>query len=102
MSQLPYTPNPKAVSCAEKVGLPSWYIQDPMLPRPQVVVDPEKIRAFNDCMQSSSSNGDSATNETRGNQTNSPTTWTPAKKGIVALLVVGTIYAILKHKKIIK
>lgn len=38
------------------------------------------------------------------NQTKSatPTTWTPAKKGIVALLVVGTIYAILKHNKIIK
>ena len=51
MSQMPYIPNPKAVSCAEKVGLPSWYTQDPMLPRPQVMLDPEKEQAFNKCME---------------------------------------------------
>jgi hypothetical protein len=50
-----YTPNPKAVDCAKKVGLPSWYTQDPILPRPQVVIDPSLIKQFSDCMQSSNS-----------------------------------------------
>ncbi len=52
MSAEKFIPNPKAVSCAEKVGLPSWYTQDPMLMKPEVALDPKREKAFNDCMMS--------------------------------------------------
>ena len=92
MSFAPYTPNPKAISCAEKVGLPSWYTQDPMLPRPQVMLDPEKERAFRECMQSSSN-----ANNTFSQLKNT----SPERKLLYGVLAVLAVLGILKATKVI-
>jgi hypothetical protein len=49
MSQVPFTPDPVAVDCAKKAGLPDWYVGDPTLMRPEVALDPKKEREYADC-----------------------------------------------------
>lgn len=103
-----FKPNPKAVDCAKKVGLPSWYTQDPMLPRPQVVIDPSLIKEFNDCMKSSSSMSESEINKgsTTTNQTNKDLSTKQkssltTKNILIGILVIGSVVGFLKWKKII-
>lgn len=91
MSFAPYIPNQKAVSCAEKAGLPSWYTQDPMLPRPQVMLDPAKEQAFRDCMQSS--NGSSPLNQLKNTS--------PERKILYGVLAIAAIFGLLKVTKVI-
>jgi hypothetical protein len=49
MSQIPFTPDPIAVDCAKKVGLPDWYVGDPMSAKPEVMLDPKKEKDYADC-----------------------------------------------------
>ena len=49
MSQIPFTPDPIAVDCAKKAGLPDWYVGDPMSPKPSVALDPKKEKNYGDC-----------------------------------------------------
>lgn len=38
-------------ACAAKVGLPDWYLNnDPSAAKPQVMIDPKKILAYNNCL----------------------------------------------------
>lgn len=101
-------PNPKAVDCAKKVGLPSWYTQDLMLPRPQVIIDPSLIKEFNDCMKSSNSISESETNNDSTTPTQTNKDLSKKKKSalttkniLIGILVVGSVVGLLKWKKII-
>ena len=49
MSQIPFTPDPIAVDCAKKAGLPDWYVGDPMSAKPSVALDPKKEKDYADC-----------------------------------------------------
>lgn len=101
-------PNPKAVDCAKKVGLPSWYTQDLMLPRPQVELESSLLKAFSDCMQSSNSMSESEINKgsTTTNQTNKDLSTKQkssltTKNILIGILVIGSVVGLLKWKKII-
>jgi hypothetical protein len=48
MSQIPFIPDPIALDCAKKAGLPSWYVNDPMI-KPAVALDPKKEKDYADC-----------------------------------------------------
>lgn len=85
------------VDCAKKVGLPSWYTQDPMLPRPQVVIDPSLIKEFEDCMKSSNSISESETNNdsTTPTQTNNDLSKKKKTWGLfIGVIVIGAILII--------
>jgi hypothetical protein len=44
-----YVPHPRRQECLTKAGLPSWFDDDPRLAVPQVVLDPEKKKAYFSC-----------------------------------------------------